>query len=136
MPIHATIDTDRRLVTAVATGDLVDSDFFGYQRDVWTRPEVADFDEIVDMTGVTSIVELKAEKMRALASLSAKADPPATSARLAIVAPDQLMNALGRVYESMRRDVSPLGKKVMTFGTMEQALNWLGWKGRERKKSG
>ena len=37
---------------------------------------------------------------------------------------------LGRVYESIRSDTAG-SKKVMTFRTLAEAKNWLGWKGRK-----
>jgi hypothetical protein len=39
--MDARVDHARRLVVAQASGVLTDQDVFGYQRDVWSRPEVA-----------------------------------------------------------------------------------------------
>src|SRR4030095_5494948 len=57
MPIDYKIDTTQRRVVATAYGTLTDADVFDYQRAVWSRADVAGFDEIVDMRAV-KIVEL------------------------------------------------------------------------------
>ncbi|MEK7466068.1 MAG: hypothetical protein AAB074_01525 [Planctomycetota bacterium] len=136
MPISHHVDHERRLVTATATGDVTESDIFGYQKNAWSDPKVAGYDEIVDMTGAARIVEPKAARMRELAALSASMDPPATSARFGIVAPEELAFQLGRIYEAMRCEAAggSGGKKVMTFRTLEEAENWLGWEGRKRRR--
>jgi hypothetical protein len=53
VPIDYVIDHARRLVLARGRGVFSHADVFGYQRDVWSRPEVAGYDELVDMTEVT-----------------------------------------------------------------------------------
>ena len=55
MPIVHRIDHERRLVVAEGRGIVTDQDVFGYQRDVWSRPEVAGYDELVDMSEVEDI---------------------------------------------------------------------------------
>ena len=52
MPIEYRIVRERRLVVAKAHGTLTDQDVFGYQRDLWSRADVAGYDELVDMTQV------------------------------------------------------------------------------------
>lgn len=136
MPFRFTIDPARRLVIVVGSGELVDLDFFTIESEIWSRPEVAGFDQIVDMTDVTGIIGISASKLRALAALSSKYDPPTGAARMAIVSPDPLLIALGHAYASIRRAFSPRGKRVMTFWTMAEALSWLGWNEPERKETG
>ena len=45
MPIDYQIVHERRLVMAQGRGTLTDRDVFGYQRDVWSLPEVPGYDE-------------------------------------------------------------------------------------------
>ncbi len=47
MPIEYLIDHERRLVMAKGQGTLTDEDVFGFQRDVWSRPEVNGCNELV-----------------------------------------------------------------------------------------
>lgn len=45
MPIDYRIDFDQRVVFAKARELLTDQDVFGYQEEVWSRPDVAGIDE-------------------------------------------------------------------------------------------
>ena len=48
MPIAYQIDHERRRVVATAQGRLSGGDMFGYQNEVWSRPDVAGYDEIIE----------------------------------------------------------------------------------------
>jgi hypothetical protein len=52
MPIDYHIDHAHRLVVARGRGIFSTSDVMTYQLEVWSQPEVAGFDELVDMSGV------------------------------------------------------------------------------------
>ena len=126
MPIDYKIDTVQRRVVATAYGTLTDADVFDYQRAVWSRADVAGFDEIVDMRAV-KIVELPrpgGERLRELAATSASMDPQ-TSSRFAIVAPDDLAFGLGRMYAAYRDVERRSTKEVRVFRTTEEAIVWL-----------
>jgi hypothetical protein len=125
MPINYTIDREHRVVIATAHGALTAEDIFGYQKSVWSQPDVAGFDELVDMTRVHHIVEPSAERIQDLAKLSAGMDAPAKS-RFAIVAPDDLAFGLGRMFASFRRIEEASTKSVGVFRTLDQALAFLG----------
>jgi hypothetical protein len=126
MPIHYQIHTDKRLVVARGSGVFTDEDVFRYQREVWSRPEVAGFDELVDMTAVESIAVPSAARVRDLAALSASMDPPSAPSRMAIVAPQDIAYGLGRMYEANREMDERSTKKVEVFRTLEEALAFLG----------
>jgi hypothetical protein len=68
--IEYRIDHARRLVLAKGRGTLTDQDVFGYQKEVWSRPDVAGYGELMDMSEVEQ-VELPAPgRIRDLAALS------------------------------------------------------------------
>jgi hypothetical protein len=126
MPIDFVIEITLRRVVATVRGTLTDQDVFGYQRGVWSRPEVIGFDEIVDMTYVEH-VELptpSSERMRALADLSAEMDAAARS-RFAIVAPGDFAYGLARMYGTYRTLDERSTKEVRVFRSMEEAVAWL-----------
>ena len=125
MPIEYEIDHDRRIVRARGRGVMTDQDVFGYQREVWSRPDLAGYDELMDMTDVQRIELPSADRVRQLANLSAEMDMPASSARFAIVAPQDLAYGLGRMFASHRDANQQSTKQVGVFRTMEQALEWL-----------
>jgi hypothetical protein len=133
VPIAYKIDKERRRVIATAYETLTDADVFNYQREVWSRADVAGYDEIVDMRAV-KVVELPqpgGERLRELAATAASMDA-VTASRFAIVAPDDLAFGLGRMYAAYRDVDARSTKNVRVFRTMEEAVAWLDEKGRMR----
>jgi len=131
MPIAYGIDPERRLVVASPFGTLTDQDIFGYQRELWSRPEVAGFDELVDMTDVERIDLPSPQRVIDLAELSASMDTRpegvAAAPRMAIVAPTDVAFGLGRMYQAYRRMKSQgTPRHVGVFRTLPEALGFLG----------
>jgi hypothetical protein len=125
MPIEFTIDHARRLVTATGSGTLTGEDVFGYQRDVWSRPDVQGYNELMDMREVELIDLRSIDNMRALAELSASMDAPAPSSKFAIVATSDEAFGLGRMYETYRRLEGKSTKQVGVFRTLNEAYAFL-----------
>jgi hypothetical protein len=116
-------------VIARGRGVLETGDFFGYQKEVWSRDDVQGYDELVDMRAVEDVGVPTADRMRALASLSAEMDSSRTSARLAIIAPQDFAYGLGRMYEAYRSFQPSSTKEVMVFRTAAEAIAFLGLHG-------
>ncbi len=128
MPVEYRIDYERRIVLTRGVGVLTDHDVFSYQRAVWSRDEVAGFDEIWDVTSVEKIALPHADRVGDLAALGASMDAPSSSARLAIVAPGDFAFGLGRMFEVLRQADPRSRKEVFVFRTRGEALRWLGLK--------
>jgi hypothetical protein len=128
MPIEYEIDHARRLVIARGKGVFTDVDAFGYQRDVWSRPDVVGYDELVDMSAVEAIsIPLPAgPRIQRLASTAAGQDPSALASKFAIVAPDSLAFGLGRQFQTYREMDARSTKEVAVFRTLPEALAFLG----------
>ena len=126
MPVPYQIDHDERLVVASPQGVLTDEDVFGYQQEVWSRPDVRGYDELIDMTSVTEIEFISTKRVAFLADLSASMDPPALTSKLAIVATADLHFGLARVYETYRETAKQGTKSVRVFRNRNEALHWLG----------
>jgi hypothetical protein len=126
MPIEYCIDHERRLVMARGHGTLTHEDIFGYQRDVWSIPELAGYDELVDMSHVEHIALPSTERIRELARLSAGMDACSLASRFAIVAPTDLAFGLGRMYATYRSLDDRSTKQVGVFRSQEAALAFLG----------
>lgn len=126
MPIDYEIFHDRRLVAARGRGVFTHQDVVGYQQDVWSRHDVAGFDEVIDMTAVERIDLPSADAVRQLAALSASMDDPEALSKFAIVAPQDIAFGLGRMYEAHRAMNPRSAKEVGVFRTMAEALAWLG----------
>jgi hypothetical protein len=123
------IDHARRLVVARLVGAVTDADLFGYQREVWSRPDVGGYDELIDLTATQEIVRPTQDQVRALASLSAGMDPSPSAGRLAIVAPQDLAFGLGRMYQAYRGMDPRSTKTVGVFRRREEAMAFLGLEG-------
>ncbi|MCI0405683.1 MAG: hypothetical protein L0209_06375 [candidate division Zixibacteria bacterium] len=130
MPIEYRILHHLRLVAARGVGMLSAEDLFDYQREVCSQPELAGYNELVDMTQTKGIVSPSPDRMRELAALSASMDTPPTWTRFAIVAPQDLAFALGELYEAYRRLEPRSTKDVAVFRTMAEALTFLGIEGK------
>jgi hypothetical protein len=114
---------DRRLVETTITGMLDGEELMRYQAEVWSRDDVAGYDELVDVRGIERVDSASADGMRDLARLSAGMKGSAAG-RLAIVAPQDITFGLGRQYEAIR-DLTG-DKRVAVFRGREEALAWLG----------
>jgi hypothetical protein len=125
MPIKYWVDNRRRLVMAKGAGTLTEEDVFGYQRDVWSQPELTGYNELVDMSQVEDITLPSVERLRELARLSAGMDAPSSESRFAIVAPTQLHFALGRMYKIYRGLDERSTKKVRVFLSLDEAFAFL-----------
>jgi hypothetical protein len=130
MPIDFTIDHDRRLVTARGRGALTTDELFAYQRDVWLCPDVAGYDELVDMSAIEQIVAPSPQQIAQLARISAEMDDPRRRSKFAVVAPQDLAYGLGRMYQTHRNLESHSTKEVRVFRTLSEALEYLGVKDR------
>ena len=126
MPIEFSIDHEKRLVRAKGSGTLSDEDVFSYQRDVWSRPEVAGYHELMDMSEVRQIALPSMDRVRDLAKLSASMDAEKAASKFAIVAPFDLAFGLGRMYEMYRDLQAQSTKQVGVFRTLQEALEFLG----------
>ncbi len=128
MPIEYKIDHARRLVIAAGHGVFSDTDVYSYHHDVWMRPDTIGYSELIDMTAVKHIALPSAMRLRQIATMAAKEDPPDARARFAIIAPDDTTFGLGRMYATYRSLDDRSTKQVGVFRTAAEALEFLGFK--------
>ena len=126
MPIEYRIDHEHRVIIAKGIGAFSGEDMFRYQQEAWSQPGVAGYNELVDMTEVTEIVDPSVDDIRRLVQLSASTDPPEGHARMAIAAPNKLMFGLGRMYEAYRELQPGSTKAVRVFKSVREAREFLG----------
>jgi hypothetical protein len=126
MPVEYRIDISARLVCARCVGIMTTEEAFGYQNDVWSRADVCGYDELIDVSDVTSVTFPAAANTRELASTSVLNDRISGGGKLAIVAPQDWAYGLGRMYQACR-DLDPRSTKcVGVFRTLPEALAFLG----------
>jgi hypothetical protein len=126
MPIDHSIDHARRLVLAEGRGVLSDEEIFAYQREVWSRADVAGYDELMDMTGVEQIPLPSTDQIMDLADLAAGMDTLSSSSKFAIVAPQDLAFGLRCMFEAYRGADERSTKQVAVFRTRDEAFAFLG----------
>jgi hypothetical protein len=128
MPIDVTIDRSNRLVIARARGVMSGEDVVNYQRTVWTRPDVAGYDELVDMSDATDVAAPSpaGANFQALAAESAAVDLPGKPTKFAIVAKGDHAFGLARMYQIYRELETKGTKQVRVFRTLPEALAYLG----------
>ena len=125
MSIAYRVDHDARVVVAVGQGILTEAELFEYQREVWSRPDVAGYSELGDLSRVTGI-DMASGQIRTLARTAASMDEQTSNSRLAIVAPADLLFGLSRMFQT-HRELSPQSARdVGVFRTIEEALAFLG----------
>lgn len=125
MPIDVRIDRRKKIVFATPRGLLTHEEMVAYQRDVWTRPEVAGYGELIDMTVVDRLDLRSPEQIFELAALSAQLDQDQPPSRMAIVATDRLHLALGKMYRASREANPSHRREIEIFPTQEAARDWL-----------
>ena len=126
MPLEHRIDHRLRLVLTRAVGTLTEDEIVTYQREVWSRPDVAGYDELVDMSAVRHVALASIDRVAHLASVSAAMDAAAPLSRFAIVAPRDFEFGLGRLYGARRELDGRSTKRVGVFRSRAEALAWLG----------
>jgi hypothetical protein len=125
MPITYEVDHEHHLVICHGHGVFTDADVFGYQQEVWSRPDVAGYSELVDMSEVERIEDPKTERIRELAKLAASMDVKGSASRMAIVASEDHAYGLGRMFQTFRELDPRSTKEVGVFRTMAEALAYL-----------
>jgi hypothetical protein len=129
MPIVYRVDHARRLIVAQGRGTVTEEDVFGHQRSIGFRRELDGFDELIDMSPVSEIIDPKPARVRDLATFAADLDAPGTRSKFAIVAPSDVAFGLGRMFQAQRSHVPHSRKEVGVFRTMAEALAFLGLDG-------
>lgn len=124
MPLRYQIDDEHRVVLTTGFGVLTDQEIFEYKQSVWSREEVAGYDELVDVSGVDRVEFPTTERLRELARLSASMDVLPAS-RVAIVANDLVTFEIARMYRIFRKLDRRSIRDVSVFRKVEEAMAWL-----------
>lgn len=129
MPISCRINHFRRVVLAAGHGILKDQDVFVYQKTVWSRKDIAGYDELMDMTDVQKIVPPSTARIRQLAEVASKMESSNSTSRFAILAPSDEAYGYGRMFQAFRAYQDGGTRNVEVFRTAEEVLVFLGLAG-------
>jgi hypothetical protein len=123
-------DPALRLRTAIFSGVVTDDKLTGAYRALVAEPDYdAGADDLVDLRGVTHL-GVTPVGMRSLMELFAPVDDLAIPTRLAIVAPNDAVYGVSRVYEMLRGKGVP--EEIAVFRDLLDAMHWLA-EGREHR---
>ena len=125
MPIVYRADPAMRRILAEASGPIGQQDLFAYKRAVGARPEWAGYDEVLDVSLVDSLLDIRLDNLKAVADFAASLDQPEQPSKFAIVAPQDLYFGLGRMYESLRESAPHSSRRIAAFRTRAEAERWL-----------
>lgn len=128
MPVKYQIDHTHRIVVMNPWGVLTDEEVFSYKKEVWSKPEVYGYDELVDLEKVSEIKLSSLDRVAELAKLSVSMDVPGVKSKLAIIATQDFHFGLGRMYEAHRGMSEHSTKAVRVFRNRPEALEWLNYK--------
>ena len=127
MPMTYRVDHEAKVVFAEGTGTVTDDDVFNSQREVWSRPDVRGYNELVDVSAVKHVKLPSAQRVRDLAELSAEMEAQAGEAkRFAIVATSPIVYGLSRMFQTYREMDQRNRTQVKVFRNRQEALAFLG----------
>jgi hypothetical protein len=119
MPIYSEVIKSRRLVSTRAEGFLTIRELVKKQEDLLNHPDFDPlFDHLFDMSGITSVEDLKVSELQRLASVRIFS----ASSRRAIVAPGDLVFGFSRMYEVFSNSTEA---NYSVFRNRDDALKWL-----------
>ena len=125
MPVEYQIDHDQRLVQAKAFGVVTIQDLIAYQREVWSRKDVAGYDELLDASQIQKALDLTGDNLQEIAMLASSMDLEKGITKFAIVVSNDLYYGLGRMYETYRSLQKSNVKQVAVFRSVKDALAWI-----------
>jgi hypothetical protein len=127
MPYSLKIDRELRLVIGTLRGAVSEDDVVGYFNDpLWFKNDVIGYSELIDVTHVQALTFQLAKRLPLLADLSAQRDLPGILAgHLVMVATDDHLFGLARMYQTLRELHPRTQRKVGVFRSRAQGLAWL-----------
>ena len=124
MPYSVDIDHEKRLVTSAWQGDVDEALCISYIDGVWGRPELGQYDELLDFRCVTS-VDLSMEALQRLVSRSRSVADPSAISRSVLVATGELVYGLSRMYVSLRDSDDTHQREWNVLDDIDAAQHWL-----------
>lgn len=122
-PISFRFDAEFRLRIAGFSGVVTDDDLMGAYRALVAAPDYdVGADDLVDLRQVTHL-GVTAQGLRQLMGLFTEIDHLGVATRLAIVAPNDEVYGVSRMYQMLRGDGVP--EEISVFRELEAALTWL-----------
>lgn len=114
-------DTENHLLRTVVSGRLSEQEMLDYIREVWKRPDRADFDEIADYRQL-DVSTISLSTLLKATQLSTELNRERKVYRVAFVVTGTLGFGIGRQYETLRETTPAITRM---FPTMAEAEQWI-----------
>lgn len=114
-------DIENRLLRTVVSGRLTEEEMLDHIREVWKRPDRADFDEIADYRAL-DVSTISLSTLLKATHLSTQLNRERKVYRTAFVVTGKLAFGIGRQYETFREGTPTITRM---FETMEAAERWI-----------
>jgi len=128
MPAEHYIDKESKLIITTWVGEATDSEliesFKKYQEEIQNHPDNIDYNEVLDLTGVT-ISRLTTEGIIHISQLASMTDRSDSSRKLAIIVKSNFVYGLARMYEIYRSFSNKSTKEIRIFKDGDEAYEWI-----------
>ena len=128
MPANHYIDNKRQLIVTTWEGEARDIEFIEaikkYQKDIQNHPDYINFNEIVNLSGVTRY-KLTTEGIKAIGQIASSTDKSDVNSKLAIIVNTTFAYGLARMYDAYRSFSKKSQKKINIFKNEKDAFEWI-----------
>lgn len=128
MPANHYIDKKRQLIITTWEGDAHDIEFIkaieSYQNDIQNHPDYVNYNEIVNLSEVTSF-KLSTYGIQTIGKIASSTDKGNINRKLAIIVSSNLAYGLARMYEAYRSFSKNSRKKISIFKNEKDAVEWI-----------
>ena len=128
MPANHNIDNKRQLIITTWEGEARDAEFIEaikqYQKDIQNHPDYINFNEIVNLSGVTRY-KLTTERIKAIGQIASSTDNTNINRKLAIIVSSTFAFGLARMYEAYKSFSIKSRKEINIFKNEKDAFEWV-----------
>ena len=128
MTAHHDIDHDLKLITTFWDSNIADNKLIdalnNYQKEIKSQEEMYSYNEIVDLSCVSSM-QLSVDEIIKLAKIASGSDSTTNKTKAALVVSSNIVFSFGMIYKGYRKLISKSNKEVNVFKNQAEALAWI-----------
>lgn len=128
MPANHHIDHKAKLIITIYEGEAGDLECIEaikrYQNDIQNHPDYFNYNEIVDLSKVTTF-KLTTEGIKNLSKIASTTDHEECDRKLAIIVNSGLAYGLARMYVAYRSFSKKSNKEIRIFKNEKDAFEWI-----------
>jgi len=128
MPVNHHIDSNNQLIITTWEGIACDIEFIEaikhYQNNIQNRPDCINYNEVVDLSKVTSF-KLTTDGIKTIGSIASNTDSKELNKKLALIVSSNLAFGLARMYEAYRSFSNTSNKEIRVFKDETDAFIWV-----------